>query len=149
MKRRSTITLGLLMAGAILTNAQAQQPVPARWYNNEQIAWGEKVYTKNCQVCHGKEGIGTFNWKQRTPDGKLPPPPLNGSAHTWHHPLPILYRIIMNGTAQQGGTMPGWKETLSRDDVVAVIAWFQSKWSDKIYTDWYQRNQQAMNAKKR
>lgn len=31
-------------------------------------------------------------------------------------------------------------ETLSEEDKLAVVAYFQSFWSDEIYTDWLKRN---------
>lgn len=34
--------------------------------------------------------------------------------------------------------MPAWGEKLSEDEMIAAIAWFQSKWSDQIYSTWMQ-----------
>jgi mono/diheme cytochrome c family protein len=74
----------------------------------------------------------------RTPDanGIYPPPPLNGSAHTWHHPLDVLDNTIVNGGAEFGGVMPGFGNTLDAKDRLAIIAWFQSLWTDDIYSRW-------------
>jgi mono/diheme cytochrome c family protein len=41
------------------------------------------------------------------------------------------------------GTMPGFAQTLSDQDVIDVIAWFQDKWSDEIYANWLIREQQS------
>jgi hypothetical protein len=54
------------------------------------------------------------NWKQPGADGKYPAPPLNGTAHTWHHSAKGLVSTIQNGTISIGGNMPAWKGKLSR-----------------------------------
>ena len=50
------------------------------------VASGEEVFNKNCVSCHGSEGRGLAeNWKVKDENGNFPAPPLNGTAHTWHH----------------------------------------------------------------
>ncbi len=39
--------------------------------------------------------------------------------------------------------MPGFAQTLSDQDVIDVIAWFQDKWSDEIYAAWFARELQS------
>jgi mono/diheme cytochrome c family protein len=82
--------------------------------------------------------VGNPDWRQRDADGLLPPPPLNGTAHSWHHPLAVLYKQIMEGSAPGVGNMPAMKDTLSRGEALAVIAYFQSLWPDEIYQAWHQ-----------
>ena len=57
-----------------------------RWYSDEQVKQGEKVFATNCASCHGKNAEATKDWKKRDEKGNLVPPPLNGTAHPWHHP---------------------------------------------------------------
>jgi len=102
----------------------------------EMIARGGRLYREHCARCHGERGEGAPNWRQRGPDGKWPPPPLNGTGHTWHHPLAALRMTIRNGTLAMGGSMPPWKGKLSDEDIDAVIAWFQSQWPDEVYEAW-------------
>ena len=113
------VVLALLVFGA-----GAQQGVE-RWYTPENVARGAIVYAENCAVCHGQNGEGTENWRERTADGKLPPPPLNGTAHTWHHPIRVLGTQIKFGAPGGMGTMPGFAEKLTDQQIVDVIAWFQ------------------------
>ena len=108
-----------------------------------QISRGGKLFQQNCAVCHGKQAEGAANWQQMDDNGKFPPPPLNGTAHAWHHPHTVLVNTIKNGTAKLGGNMPAWKDKLSDEEINAIIVWFQSKWSDEIYSAWYERNQQV------
>jgi len=108
-----------------------------RWYSEEEVAIGSKIFASNCVSCHGKRAEGiTENWKVRFEDGSLPPPPLNGSAHAWHHPLPLLLQIVQQGGALYDGTMPGFGNSLSEEEQYAVIAWFQSLWDDETYGLW-------------
>lgn len=110
-----------------------------RWYSTAQVAAGEKVFVQNCMSCHGVAGVGEANWRVRTSTGAYPPPPLNGTAHTWHHSLSDLRRTIEQGGIAWGGEMPGFQNKLTAEQRDAVIAYFQSQWPDKIYQAWQQK----------
>ena len=110
-----------------------------RWFNPEIVDYGDKLFQKNCAVCHGSNAEGTRDWKKTDANGNYPPPPLDGSAHAWHHPLPQLARSIKEGGIKLGGVMPPFSDKLSNEEVLAVIAYFQSKWSDEVYEIWHQR----------
>jgi len=115
--------------------------IPPRNQDMQQILRGGRLYQQNCAQCHGKLAQGAENWRQRDADGKFPPPPLNGTGHTWHHPTEVLVEIIRNGTAALGGNMPAWKDELSEQDIEDVLAWIKAQWPDEIYASWYQNNQ--------
>ena len=117
--------------------------ITTRWYTTEQTVKGYPLYQANCAVCHKPDASGTENWQQQDANGNLPPPPLNGTAHAWHHPLPILRRTVYFGGMPVGGVMPGFGDKLSKDDIDAILAWVQSHWSDEIYGMWYQINTRA------
>ncbi len=114
-----------------------------RWYNQDQINRGNTLYQANCASCHKPDASGTSNWKTLDANGKLPPPPLNGSAHTWHHPLMVLRRTIVNGGIPLGGTMPPFGSKLNLQQIDDILAWVQSHWSDEIFTIWNERNTMA------
>lgn len=107
-----------------------------RWYSEEQIARGELLFRQNCASCHGRNAEATPNWKQPDANGNYPAPPLNGSAHAWHHDLDLLRRTIRQGGARFGGQMPGFEDRLGAAEIDSVIAFFQSKWPDDIYQRW-------------
>ena len=113
-----------------------------RWFNQAVVDYGAELFQQNCAVCHGANAEGTSDWKKTDANGNYPPPPLNGSAHAWHHSIPQLARSIKEGGIKLGGVMPPFADKLSDQDVLAVIAYFQSKWSDEIYTGWHDRNMQ-------
>ena len=76
----------------------AEQQLPGKWYSASQLELGKEVYNQNCMVCHGDQGQGLADdWRKPLADGSYPPPPLNGSAHTWHHPISTLLRTINDG----------------------------------------------------
>ena len=122
------------------SGTQGSATVPGRWYTAAQVADGKVLFQNHCAVCHGDSAAATADWRETNEDGEYPPPPLNGSAHTWHHPMSILERTIVVGGIPLGGVMPGFGETLNRDEAHATIAYFQSFWSDDIYARWEKIN---------
>ncbi len=130
----------LLLPVAWLMGCGPSEPtVEGRWYTQTQVDSGKTLFAANCAVCHGDRAQGTPQWHKPLPNGKYPPPPLDGSAHAWHHPLRGLKSSIQNGGVALGGTMPGFKGRLDEAQQEALIAYFQSLWSDQIYQVWLQR----------
>jgi mono/diheme cytochrome c family protein len=127
--------------------SQAKKPESqmeaARWYTAENVTRGDPIFVQYCASCHGKGGQGSFTWRQPQADGSYPPPPLNGTGHAWHHPISALGSQIKFGAPGGGGKMPAFSQTLSDQDVIDVIAWFQDKWSDEIYSAWLTRELQS------
>lgn len=106
---------------------------------HKQLDRGQRVYQRFCSLCHGTNLQGQPNWRKRKPDGKLPAPPHNGEGHTWHHPDNFLFGITKYGLvppyAPPGyqSDMPAWKDTLSDNDIWAVITYIKSRWpKDKL-----------------
>jgi len=114
-----------------------------RWYSQEMVNSGASVFQQNCASCHGANAQGTLGWKKTDSNGIYPPPPLNGTAHAWHHDISVLKNTIREGGVPLGGTMPPFKDILSGSEVDAVIAYFQSKWPNKLYMNWRSRVQKS------
>jgi len=139
------IKLGILAIASVLIvgcsqSAENEQKIADRWYTQSQVDKGQVVFDKNCLECHGQQAQGiTADWKKTLPDGSYPPPPLNGSAHAWHHPKKLLKRTINKGGIPLGGQMPPFKDVLTDDEKENVIAYFQSLWNNKVYNAWLQR----------
>ena len=115
--------------------------MPQRSYDEAQLALGMQVFTENCALCHGESAQGAKNWHQRNADGSFPAPPLNGTGHAWHHSLDVLYDVIANGSQPGQGNISAWKDKLSKEQINAVIMWFQSLWPDQVYAAWYETQQ--------
>jgi len=115
----------------------------SRQLDFSQVSMGGRLFQKNCAECHGVDAQGDPNWRQRDADGMFPPPPLNGTGHAWHHPRDILHDVIANGSPQGMGKMPAWRNKLSDEEIGAIIAWFQAKWPDQVYTAWYRMDRKA------
>ncbi len=126
----------LMCALAVLLGPPAKAAEDGRWYSEEQARRGEALFRQNCATCHGQNAEGTADWKTRDANGNFPPPPLNGTAHTWHHDLDLLRRTIREGGQKLGGVMPAFEGRLESDQIDAIIAFFQSQWSDEIYQRW-------------
>jgi len=111
-----------------------------RWYTSEQVKAGKPLFSQNCAVCHGTKAQGiSLPWDKPLADGSLPPPPLNGTAHAWHHPLRALFFTISKGGKPVGGKMPAFAEQLTLEQQATIIAYFQHYWSDPIYQAWLNR----------
>ncbi|MEW5944262.1 MAG: cytochrome c [Pseudomonadota bacterium] len=114
-----------------------------RHQDPEQIGRGKAVFRQHCAECHGANGEATPNWRIPGADGRYPPPPLDGSAHAWHHPMAVLRDVIKHGSPNGQGNMPAWEGKLSDREIDDVIAWFQSLWDDQTYAAWHRLDQNA------
>ncbi len=119
-----------------LTNAAKK--APARRGDFSVVINGAKLFAKNCAQCHGPRAEGVVNWQRRDASGNFPPPPLDGSAHTWHHPRRQLINTIKNG----GRAMPSFSSKLTEIEISNIIDYLLSLWPDEIYAVWAERNAQ-------
>jgi mono/diheme cytochrome c family protein len=134
--------IAFVVSGAFVISrvATSEDSATGRWYSEEQLEQGQALFLTHCSTCHGERAEGTAEWRKTDADGNYPPPPLNGSAHAWHHSLPILERSIAMGGVPNGGVMPGFAGTLSSEEMQATIAYFQHFWPDEIYARWVKIN---------
>ncbi|CAG9183804.1 cytochrome c [Cupriavidus respiraculi] len=107
--------------------------------NAERVALGKQLYAQACASCHGADLQGQPNWRDRLPNGRMPAPPHDASGHTWHHADAVLFAITKNGlvpgvTAPEGyvSDMPAFGQSMSDDEIVAVLAYIKSTWPDKM-----------------
>ncbi len=122
----------------ILGNTQQEQVV-VRNFDIDQIARGKAVFQRNCAGCHGENAQGTADWRKPLDNGRYPPPPLNGTAHAWHHSTEELKRFILNGGPPGEGRMPGWEGVLRDQEIDDVLVWIKSLWPEEVYRGWYTR----------
>lgn len=117
---------------------QAASP-PLEAGNQSLLARGKGIYERHCAACHGANLEGQPNWQTRPPGGRMPAPPHDDSGHTWHHPDEVLFGITKHGVKPPYGPpgyqsdMPAFQDTLSDEDIRAVLAFIKSKWSPKVH----------------
>jgi len=141
LKHARALCFGVVLSGMTFSVPAMSQSV--RFDDQIVIDQGRVLFSDNCAVCHGDKAQGTVReWQKPDASGKYPPPPLNGTAHTWHHPIGALGKTIRNGTLSIGGSMPPWKDKLSEDEIFSIIMYVSSLWPDEIYQAWMKRNQQ-------
>ena len=137
----------VLSAGAALAFAAADGAADADWKDAKQVALGKRVYADHCAACHGANLEGQPNWQAELPEGGRPAPPHDATGHTWHHPDELLFEIVHKGPASS--TLPGYiyrmpafGETLSDEEIWAVLAYIKSTWLPEIQAAHEQVNQQ-------
>jgi mono/diheme cytochrome c family protein len=114
---------------------------PAENTSSQQVTQGKQVFEAHCQECHGVEAAGLVkDWQKPDADGIYPAPPLNGSAHAWHHDMKTLLGTVNRGGIPLGGTMPAFKDTLTEEEKEAVLIYIQSLWPEELYLAWKDRN---------
>lgn len=121
-----------------------QAVLQARGLDIRQAESGLAIYEKHCQTCHGKEGEGQHgDWRKKRANGMYPPPPLDDTAHAWHHPTNILRKAIEEGSPPGVGDMPPWKGKLSDQEIEDVIVYIKSLWSNEVYKHWLEVERQS------
>lgn len=88
----------------------------------------------HCAACHGADGEGQFPEAPLQPDatGRYGAPPHDDTGHTWHHDDDLLIRIIREGGMGDPDTfydMPGFEDTLTDDEIEAVLAYIKTMWT--------------------
>jgi len=132
------------IAGSLVSHSDhtedgiSERVLQSRWYTQEQVKRGRALYKENCAQCHQADASGHAN----VIEGNSAPA-LNGTEHTWHHPLSSLRRTVKQGGIPLGGTMPSFSDKLTNEEIDDILAWVQSHWSSDIYTAWEKRNKQS------
>jgi mono/diheme cytochrome c family protein len=143
-------SVGLLMVAGFLTScgfviqpraATAEQP-------SKPLTDGKVLYEAHCASCHGIKGEGQPDWQIPDAKGVFPAPPHNSEGHTWHHPDQLLLEITANGGSLPNSKMPGFADSLSREQMEAILAYIKTFWDVEqrgIQADvsqrWKQQNQ--------
>ncbi len=106
---------------------------------------GEKLFNEKCQSCHGIAGIGeTYTIEALTNRDYLMAPPLDESAHAWHHTDEALMKTILEGSSRQS-RMPAWGDLgVTKADASHLVAYIKSLWGERIRDCQGPRHMQCM-----
>jgi mono/diheme cytochrome c family protein len=80
---------------------------------------GEQLYKTYCVACHGIKGTGVL----------YPKSALNNDALVTGDPNKLIAVILLG--REGAGIMPGWKMTLTDQDVAAVATYIRQAWSNR------------------
>ena len=145
----TSILTGIVLASCVsggnptATPAALGTPSPqeiaayAQLADDETLARGRQIYTQYCASCHGINGEGQFPDSYDYIDpatGKHGAAPQDETGHTMHHDDDLLYWYIMNGGVakpEESYPMPGYSGILSDENVLDVIAFIKSLWTQE------------------
>ena len=96
---------------------------------------GKVLYMEFCASCHGANLEGQPDWRQRLPNSRLPAPPHDATAHTWHHADEQLFRIVKDGLAALAPgyetDMPAYAGVLDDAQIEAILDYIKGTWPER------------------
>ena len=133
----TNILLVFIFIFSLTEYSYADSRFPILRDSKEQVQQGKILYDQNCASCHKKDLGGTKNWRSVDSDGHTVPPPLNGTAHTWHHSDELLHDIIKYGfndlIKNYQGKMLGFGDKLNDNEIDSILAYIKTYWPEDIY----------------
>ncbi|HCI03110.1 MAG: cytochrome C [Oceanospirillaceae bacterium] len=144
------IGLALLIINPISLMQDDQRQLRLLPNDKELVLLGKDVYAQQCAACHGANLEGQANWRQRDNKGYMPAPPHDANGHTWHHPDEYLFSVTKYGIEETLGreypnNMPAYETHLTDKQIVAVLSYIKSTWSERIQNQHDQINIRANN----
>ncbi|AOW13373.1 cytochrome C [Hydrogenophaga crassostreae] len=134
------LTIAVVAAAVVMIKKSDEKESPYRLHPDDAsvVATGSKLYEMHCASCHGANLQGQSEWRTRGPDDLLPAPPHDASGHTWHHDDKTLFQITKLGVAKVIGdstyksAMPIYADTLSDQQIIAVLSWIKAQWPPEV-----------------
>ena len=131
------VFLVLVFLFSFSENSFASNHYPITRDSQMNILKGKKLYKQYCASCHQSNLSGEVDWKGLDKDGRRKSPPLNGSAHAWHHSDEVLHKIIKYGFAKlvknYEGKMYGYGDKIDDQGIDNILSYIKSYWNDEIY----------------
>lgn len=99
---------------------------------SEAEARGQSLFEKNCQACHGINGVGeTYTLQALTDKDYIRAPAMNDSEHAWHHTDEALAKTILEGSPRTERMMAWEKAGLTEQNAQDLIAYIKSLWTQR------------------
>lgn len=126
------LVVTVVLASGVTYLVAGREPAPP--YSKELAAKGETLYGQYCVNCHGENAVGEnpADIYEQDEQGNFVAPPLNGTAHSWHHTDEALVKSILEGS-ERNPRMAAWKETLTTEDAEALVEYIKSYWEPKHF----------------
>lgn len=124
-KFRKSMTVPLVVAGALALSAGAA--LASSTSVTGDAAAGQKLFLKNCAVCHKKDASGGIKLGDTTSADLQSP----GLEDQYHKDDALIRRAILQGLDEEGGqldsVMPRWgKKGLKESQVNDIIAYLHT-----------------------
>ena len=117
----ATLAVAVIVAAAVGLGVVLRRPGSANaevQVDADVLAAGATIYADTCASCHGAAGEGFAR-------ADVPAPPLDGSAHSWHHPDDQIIGLIRRG----GTLMPAVGAAWTDGEIDAVVTFVKSRWA--------------------
>ncbi len=108
------LRLGALLIGLALAACTTHTELPPN--GPELIRYGHSIYLEYCAECHQTDGTGVPN---------LIPRLAGNPVVTLTDPEPIIVTVLYGQ-----GSMTGFRERLTPDDVAAVLSYIRNSWGN-------------------
>ena len=135
----ATIILGMFLCSLLSqpTIGQSNSKFTIPFKDKIAVKIGKKIYQQNCASCHGISLEGQVGWQDQIIEGKRLAPPHDETGHTWHHPDEVLFNMTKYGLEALIGrdypnNMPIYEDILSDGELLAVLAYIKSTWSQRV-----------------
>lgn len=128
MSARMTLRIairGALVGMAMMTLALLVSGCSKSDGGDDLAAQGEPLYAQNCQSCHGDATTGAGRLTALIPSH-------GQDGHTWHHADGQLADIILGRFTYPGREMPSFEDTLTEDQVEAILAYLKLGWNEEM-----------------
>lgn len=93
---------------------------------------GRAVFAEHCSACHGANLEGELAAGGTPPEGEPAAPPLNGTAHAWHHADGELFVMVKDGpgalVSDRPSRMPAFGAVLADAYIWAIVAYIKTVW---------------------
>ncbi len=148
-KRYIGVGIGIVCAGLLITTGwfwRDRAGIPGDASDQDQVAFGGRIYERICANCHGAGLDGQLGWQQPMKDGTRLAPAHNTEGETWQHSDETLFEIVKFGGDYlkpdgKSSRMPAFENKMTDDEIWSVIAFIKSNWPSDL-----QQEQQKASA---
>lgn len=101
------------------------------------VSDGYFLYQDHCAACHGQSQEGQEGWAESQDADLALAPAHDDTGHSWHHADDELFEMtkygfdVLMGWEEGQSGMPGFSQTLTDTEIIAVLSFIKSGWSPR------------------